>query len=307
MVQPLAPSPTPPPTSGVIPSSQPTAHPMPAAGMRRLLVGWFNQLPQIYGDVITFDAARATGLHKRHAEAIKAVSMLPLVPLAPSFVPLSPVEEGWVDHVTATPSFLNSFGHRGWRVVRVSLAQLVVWQPIVDAPRDDAPAITTEEEIIKALLPEVPTTLPYRSTLSRDEKGAFHAMLTSSDPNHDFDLTVDEEGAGGVRIRLRPRANIVFATLVNGRLVVLNGYNRLARLASAGRREAPILLLEPGHAAGVIAERPGFLPLNIVVNAPRPPLVPDFLNSDVTMDVLKPAVERGHDFTFTHVELPVRR
>jgi hypothetical protein len=281
---------------------------MPAAGMRRIVVGWSNQLPQIYGDVLTFESDRARAVHVQHAAALKAASLLPVVALTPQYTALSTVEEAWTKHVTSTPGFLNSFGQQGWKIARVSLDRLVMWQPVVDAPRDDAPAMSTEEEIIKAVMPEVAIAPVYSSTLTRDEQGAFRAVLTSADPNHDIDLTLEEGGAGGLRVRLRARSNVVHAMPINGRLVVLNGYHRLARLAAAGYTDAPILLLDPGHnAAGVLADRPGFLPLNLIANIPRPPLIPDFLNGDLTMEMPKPDVARAHDFRFTHTEIPVRR
>jgi len=88
---------------------------MPAAGMRRLIVGWSNFLPHIYGDILTCDASRANAFNVQHAGALKAASSLPVLPLAPSFAPLSTAEEAWARHVTATPGFLNSFGQRGWK------------------------------------------------------------------------------------------------------------------------------------------------------------------------------------------------
>jgi hypothetical protein len=289
-------------------SPSPMAPTLPAPGMRRLVIGWTNLLPQIYGDVMTFDDARGAAVHAQHAIAVRAASLLPAVPLAPMFSPLPPGQDAWAKHVTSTPGFLSAFGQQGWQVVRVPLDRLVAWQPIVDATRDGAPPISTDDEIVRAFMPEVATTLAYNATISRDEQGGFHAMLTSDDPNHDLDLSLDDGGAGGLRVRLRPRSNIVHAMLINGRLVVLNGYNRLVRLAGAGHVEAPIVVLEQGHAAaGPIADRPGFLPLNLVASLPRPPLIPDFLNPDLTLDIPKPAVARGHDFRFTHTELPVRR
>lgn len=312
MAQPLIPSPSPPPVSGVIqvPTAQssPLTTSMPARGMRRLVVGWWNALPQIHGEVMTFDAARAASMHAQHATAVKAASLLPPVPLVPQFSPLSPVEDAWVKHVTSTPAFLNAFGQQGWQVVRVPINQLVMWQATLDAPRDDAPSLSSDEEVIKAFMPEVAQKLDYTTTLSRDEQGGFHAMLTADDPNHDLDLSLEDGGAGGLRVRLRPRTNIVHAMVINNRLLVLNGYHRLARLAASGRTDAPLLVLETGHsAAGALADRPGFFPLKLVLNAPRPPLIPDFLNTDVTIDVPKPEVARGHDCRFTHTELPVRR
>ena len=195
MAQPLvpSPSPTPPPVSGVVngPTAQssPLATALPARGMRRLVVGWWNALPQIYGEVMTFDAARAASLHAQHAMAVKAVNQLLPVQLAPQLSPLSSVEDGWVKHVTTTPGFLNVFSQQGWQVVRVPLDRMVIWQPTLDAPRDDAPALSNEEDVIKAFMPEVASKVAYTTTLSRDEQGGFHAMLTADDPNHDLDLT----------------------------------------------------------------------------------------------------------------------
>lgn len=307
MVQPLLITPTPPPTSGVVASSSPIALGMPAPTLRRLMLGWSNILPQAYGDVVTFDAARAQSLHARHASAVKVASCLPVVSLVPLAGPLSAIEDEWASEVSSTMGFLNTFGQQGWRFARVPLAQLVVWQPLVDAPRDDAPPLANEEEIIKALVPKLATSLVYTTTLSRDEQGTFHALLTSADPNHDVDLTLEDGGAGGLRVRLRPRINIVHAVPINGRLVVLNGYHRLARLAAAGHVDAPILLLEPGHAASAIADRPGFLPLGLIASIARPPLIPDFMNPDLTVDVPRPEISRGHDFRFTNTDLPIRR
>jgi hypothetical protein len=33
--------------------------------------------------------------------------------------------------------------------------------------------------------------------------------------------------------------------------------------------------------AAVNAERPGFLPLNLIANLPRPPVIPDFMRREV--------------------------
>ena len=297
-------TPTPSPVSAVQRVGRPA---LPAPGMRRLLVGWSNSLAHVYSDVVTLDDARAIELNTFHASAVAAAAQLPVVSLAPSPGPLSQAEEAWVGHVSATPRFRTTFGLQGWRVARVALSGIVAWQPIVDAPVDDAPPLENEEQVIRGLLPEPPLLHPTKAALSPDGQGGVRALLTSSDPNHDVDISLEDEGAGGLRIKLRPRTNVVFAMPVNGRLVLFNGYNRLARLAAAGHADAPVLLLDPGHtAAGPVADRPGFLPLNLVVNLPRPPVLTDFLNSALTIDIPKPQLAKGHEFRIAHAEFPVR-
>lgn len=299
-------TPTPSPVSAVQPVASGRLS-VPPAGMRRILVGWANSLTHVYADVATLADGRAAALHARHAAAVAAAGALAPVQFGPTPMPLSAAEQAWVKHVTATPLFRTSFGLQGWRVARVPLASLVVWQPMVDAPLDEAPPITTEEEVVQALLPEPPAFHLSKGSVAADGQGGVRAVLMSADPNHDLDISLDDEGAGGLRIRLRPRTNIAHAMPLNGRLVVLNGYNRLVRLAAAGYTDAPILLLDQGHhAAGPIADRPGFLPLQFVTNAPRPPVITDFLDGTLTIDVPKPQIARGHDFRISHAEFPVR-
>lgn len=305
------PSPTPPPTSGVIQSSsggslQRTSFPMPATGFRRALAAWSPVLQQVCPDVAGYDDAQALAVHAQHAAAMQAATKVGVRPLTPTYSPLSPIEDAWVKNVTASPRFLTIFGPQGWQVARVALDKIVAWQPVVDAPRASAPALSTPEEVVQALLPEIGTKLDYNATVMRDERGDFHAVLAAQDPNHDLDIRIDD-GGDGVHLRLRPRPNLVHATLINGRLVLLNGYNRLARLASEGHADAPILILQPGHPAGAVSDRPGFFPLAFIAQAPCPPLICDFVNPDLVIDFPFRPIVRAHDMAFTHTELPIRR
>jgi hypothetical protein len=101
-----------------------------------------------------------------------------------------------VKQITSTPAFLNVFGQKGWQVVRVPLDRLVVWQPIVDAPRDEAAPLGNEEEVVRGFLPEAAITFDYKTTLSRDEQGGFYALLTCEDPRLSVRFDGRVSGAG---------------------------------------------------------------------------------------------------------------
>jgi hypothetical protein len=180
---------------------------------------------------------------------------------------------------------------------------LVAWQPVVDFPLKPPP--TTSQEMIECFVPDGDEPLSYSSAISQDPQGGFRVLLSSANPNHDLDVRINSDSS--LTTRLKARSNIVHAVPLNGRIVVLNGYNRLVRAVSEGHTEVPVLLLEPGHPAGAVADRPGFLPLNVVANHPRPPLVPDFFNPELTVDVPKREVSRVHDLSFRHAEFRMPR
>jgi hypothetical protein len=274
---------------------------MPAFGSRRLLIGWSNFLRDVHGEILTMAQANAVDLHAKHGAALQTVERMPPRPLPAQLGNLRPDEEAWTKKVAASPAFLNVFGQRGWRFVRAPLDVMVTWQPIIDFPLKPAPV--TPQEVIERFVPEGDATIAYTSAITPDPQGGFHVLLSSPDPNHDLDVRVGADSA--VTARLKGKSNIVHAVPINGRLVVLNGYNRLAQLASTGHTEAPLLLLEPGHPAGVISDRPGFVPLNVVANHQRPPLIPDFFNPDITIEVPKRDMSRTHDLYFKHTEFLV--
>jgi hypothetical protein len=159
--------------------------------------------------------------------------------------------------------------------------------------------------MIERFVPEVEAPIRYSSTITADPQGGFRVVLSSADPNHDLDVRVSPDSS--VVARLRAKSNVVNAVPVAGRLVVLNGYNRLAQAAASGQADVPVLLLEPGHPAGAIGDRPGFLPLTMIAQHPRPPLITDFFNPEITIDVPKREVCRTHDLCFRHTEFLMPR
>ncbi|HEY1694673.1 MAG TPA: hypothetical protein VGG39_21025 [Polyangiaceae bacterium] len=214
---------------------------------------------------------------------------------------MSALEQQWADHITSTPLFQNAFGQNGWSVGRVPVDRLAVVQPVIDAMHDAVP--TTEEEVARWCLPES-STLDYHATLAADSQPrSFHVVLTARHPNQDFDVELQEGGAGGVLLRLRPRPNYIAVIHFPHRFIVHNGHHRLAALAAAGVTEVPVIILDAGS-IGPLQDRPGFLPFQLVTQVPRPPLVTDFLDPEVTIDIPSRVIGKVHDFRIVHTELP---
>jgi hypothetical protein len=290
------------PASLVQPASPPVVgtSPLPARGMRRTIVGWSNVLRQVYGEVQWLDDARASVVHAHHAAAVRRVSQMPPVIRPATQATLSPVEQQWADHISSTPMFSNAFGQQGWAISRVPVDRLAVVQPVIDALYDAVP--TMEDEIVRWCLPES-STLDYHATLAPDSQpGSFHVVLTARHPNQDFDVELVEGGVGGVLLRLRPRPNYVAVIRLPHRFIVHNGHHRLVALAAAGFEEVPAVVLE-APALGPLQDRPGFLPFQQVAQVPRPPLVTDFLDPQVTIDTPGRRVGRVHDLRIVHTEL----
>lgn len=297
------PIPTPIPVSGVRPMAGPAlaSSPLPASGMRRTMVGWANHLRQVYGEILWLEDQRARVMHAHHAAAVKLVSQMPPLQLPPTQTPLTPAQQLWADRIASTPMFLNAFGQQGWTIARVPIDRLAVRQPVIDALRDLTP--TTDDEVARWCLPET-SLLDYHASLAPDsQSGSFHVVLTAGHPNQDFDVELVEGGSAGVLLRLRPRPNYVAVIRLPHRFVVHNGHHRLAALAAAGITDVPAVVLEQA-AVGPIQDRAGFLPFAQVAQLPRPPLVTDFLNPGVTIDIPGRSTGTVHDFRIVHTELP---
>jgi hypothetical protein len=298
-----APTPTPPPVSAVQRLDGPTiaSSRLPKPGKRRVLIAWTNQLRQVCDEVLRVDDVRARGLHAHHAGAIMRVSNMPPLSLPPTEAALSSAEQAWADHIAATPMFLNAFGQQGWKIARVPLDRLVIVQPVIDAIHDQVP--TSEEEVVKWCLPET-STLDYQASLAADSQpGSFHVILTARHPNQDFDVELVQGGTGGALLGLRPRPNHVSVIRLPNRYVVHNGHHRLAALADAGVAEVPVVILDPA-AMGPLQDRPGFLPFALAAQHPRPPVISDFLDPDLTIEVDGRTVGKVHALRIVHTELP---
>jgi len=302
------PTPTPSPVSGVVtaaaPPALPISLPLPAHGQRRVLIGWSNILRDVHGEIVTTDPVAAAALYAKHTAAVEAVERLTPRPLVAPLGAMDAAEEAWVKNVASTPAFINAFGQRGWSFVRAPLDILVTWQPVIDSPLKPPP--TSAQEVIERFVPEKEESIAYSSAITPDPQGGFHVTLTAANPNHDLDVRVNADAS--VTARLKGKSNIVHGVRIpNGRIVVLNGYNRLAQAASTGHTAVPLLLLEPGHPAGAVGDRAGFLPINLIVNHRRPPLIPDFFNPEIAIDVPRREVSRVHDLSVKHTEFLMPR
>jgi hypothetical protein len=186
------------------------------------------------------------------------------------------------------PTFKNIAPGKEVSINSVQLDQLV------------SPLVLIDYELLDSLKAELPIhdeinvarfALPQRITVP------IKAMLDPTMRNAIFVSNDKAMTLGEARVQQTPfgteitfvvgaRGSALIAANYSGRLILRNGIHRAFLLASLGVKSAPCVVVKeegPIVAAAATLAYPTFA--DVVLALPRPPLVTDFLNSDLTLQV----------------------
>lgn len=201
--------------------------------------------------------------------------------------------------ITAAPRSLRDYKEddrwvdllaSGWRIALVDLRGVVALQPTV----------FTDVEI-----PEVdPDDLEALADITMRPSGAFDLdtqfdrarrawIIPSASPNYrvtdEFRTDDPEEGVIRLGFEIRLYGSFLQVYRYGDRFVLRDGYHRAVGLLSRGINVVPALVNESGADPPKLGR--GMLPREIV-HGRRPPMLPDYLDDDVSVDVLLPATRR---------------
>jgi hypothetical protein len=223
----------------------------------------------------------APTLAAEHARSIEARTALPQAPPpAASITPLVAMELEYVQRVAATPLFQQTFAGApgGVGFGRVPIDALVAFQPWLNPHHRPPP--TDAQEIVKWCIPES-FALVSEKLLQPTTQGGVRIIFTSDDP---LALFQAEQKPDGILLKAAPRPNWVQVTLVNGMLVLRNGYHRVAALHALGHMTVPAVITHAGALAEVVPTEPGFFGATYLEGLVRKPMVADFANPDLLVN-----------------------
>ncbi len=127
-------------------------------------------------------------------------------------------------------------------------------------------------------------------------------VFTTEDPSSLFAVSATPNGA---QLSLAPRGNWVQVVVVENRLVVRNGYHRIATLAARGCETVPAIVSFASKLSEVVPPGPGWFNPDYLLRLARPPLVTDFLNPALCADVRQPTPKRLFEVRIAVSEIPI--
>lgn len=263
---------------------------VPERGSRRYLVGFMDRThlaPQIASVVAAMTPAEQTDLWARHDAAQQAAKSLPVENLAiPELVAFANAEVTWAAEVEKSELFQRSFGAQKYQFAHVPIARLTCFQPFLKSLHT---AISNDNEsILQACLPREFSIRPETQVVQNPN--GFRFLFYSDDPAPEF--AVEAIKPGTIQLALKARPNWVQVAICNGRLVLRNGYHRVAALAARGQTTIPAIVVTMPNPAEIVPPSPDFFAAHYFFGLARPPMVADYFNPSIAFDFDLPEVRR---------------
>jgi hypothetical protein len=255
---------------------------LPAPPMQRLLTGWMDRphvLRYAQGVVMTMAPDAQVVFWESHEATIRSVSALQ--PRELSITPLNPLagtNMTWANEVASTPVFKQNFGGIPFTFAYVPVEKLISFQPFLRPLNTNIPE--DDDAVLRWCLPKDFST---NSSVTFSGNGPIpNIMLTTDDPNGQFMVSA---GGAGVAFGIAPRPNWVQVVLVGDRYVVKNGYHRIVALAHRGKMQVPAVVTGAPDLRSVVPNDPSWFGPDYLARLSRPPVVLDFLEPSVSMEV----------------------
>lgn len=198
------------------------------------------------------------------------------------------------------------------KVLLVPIAYLVTHQVLVNADyvralKEQSAQFAEPSDMIDYCFPQLEDTaadvLQGQHTFVSDNPNLKVLGIKASVATHD--LLGTEHPTASVMVGVGNQG--ISVALFGGRLIVVNGYHRLLALYESGHREAPVVLIQPRDQSDLSVLKvppagslPWFqLPL---LTAMRPPLLRDFANAEIALEVRMPKIKKVIDVQFQVIE-----
>jgi hypothetical protein len=247
-----------------------------------------NALQLLLGSLTRVDPQTWQELSSRWHEAIAKRVELPALPVAQPPTPIeSPAVLGYIEELQEKHTFKNIAHGKEVTVNIVQLDQLI------------NPLVLIDYELLDILKPEVPmiddihvarfalpqkVVIPIKGMLDPTMR---NVMFVSNDKTMVVTPAQVQQTPFGTAVTFTVGASgsALVAASYSGRLILRNGIHRAFLLASLGVKSVPCIVVKedgPIIAAGTLAY-PTFT--DQVLSLPRPPMLTDFLNPDLTLSV----------------------
>lgn len=221
--------------------------------------------------------------------------------------PFSESMQGQARELVQDIRFQNAYGNRLYEFAWVEIDKLVAYQKFVNLDFAEELEHRLPETLSESALFDFCIALEKKSApvshLRLDDE---YTHLFSSD-SHDFRVTdvvarpVDSKEIRDMSSGVPTHALTVFlgfglpiasAYQLKDRIVVWNGFHRLFALRKRGLRFAPVLLLRDPSIKALRALN-SEIPVEVLLSEKRPPIMQDFFNEDLVLDVLEKPKRRA--------------
>jgi hypothetical protein len=262
-------------------TSLPPRLPLPQVGHTRLLAAWMTPEHLSLFPNSASTPATQSAFQRGHALARDAVVTLAPADLTPEAVaPITGSDEAvWVEGLVRTAEFQSHYGHLGHEIGYLRIDQLTVYQPFVNPPHEPVPG--TPLEVLRWCLPH-----QFQAQVGLRIDGQ-RATFTPASPSTGIGIVQHPQG-----VLITPVGNanwVQVKRLPNDRYVIVNGNHRIAALAAAGHAKVPAIISDASSLDAIVpitpnSHRPWFRPEELRAFR-RPPLITDFLEPAVTLEV----------------------
>lgn len=274
----------------------------PEQGTQRLMAGWMDRghlLQFVQGHLAALDDRGQAHFWTEHDAMRREAASLPIPDLAaPEPHPMAGEEAAWCREVEQAPAFRQTFGSAPHCFGYLPVSCLTTFQPFLKGSNERPP-----EGMADVLRWCLPTTFETSSavTLNQGNPGTVPRVLfATNDPNAQLNFAVMGDA---FRVAVAPRLNWVQVARADGRYVVRNGHHRIAALAAIGRTEVPAVIIEAPTIGAIVPPAPAFFGADYLQRLERPPLVVDFLNPAVTLEIPHAPLRRVFEVRLDVAEL----
>jgi hypothetical protein len=266
-----------------------TSRTLPPRGSHRYLAGFMDDnhlamyTAKVLGNLTASEKDEFKARHLRTRQAAGQLAPLAVDRVEEQLVPLDDRYASWIKEVEESAIFQRSFAPVPYAFRSVPICTLGTFQPFLKKLHYEIP--DDEEGVLKVCLPK-----EFRSTADcqmNQAAGGVQLLFYGDDP--DAELSIDTEPGGTVRLHVDARPNWVQVALCQGRLLVRNGYHRIASLFARGVDRVPALVVQIDDPFQVVPQGPWFS-APYLYGSQRPPLLTDFFNPELTLDVQQPDV-----------------
>ena len=178
----------------------------------------------------------------------------------------------------------------GWRIALIDLSRICAVQPAVFTDVEIPDVEPDDFDALADITLQPPTEVSLDTQFDRERKAW---IVPSASPNFrvatEFRTDV-EEGVVRLGFEIRLYGSFVQAYRYRDRFVLRDGYHRAVALLSRGISIVPALVSE-SLVADPTQVRRGMLPQEAVFGR-HPPMLPDYLDDEVSAEVWLPAVRR---------------
>lgn len=249
---------------------------LPEPKKQRLLWAWMDRnhfLSVSQGYANSLLPVELESLMRRQQKASASRSRLRPIAKETKIEPMGSEHASHLDAVKSSPYFQKVFAGLDSSFGMVDPNDLVVFQHFIQPPKGELPA-----DVLRWCLPT-----EFKTEAQITINGTHSVVFVTQDHTSIFGINVDPQK--GPILGLQPRGNWLQVSRVEGRLVLRNGIHRAVRLAHAGHARIPALVVEYQSMEEVVPADPGFFNANYLRTLERPPLLTDFLNPELAVDI----------------------